>query len=394
MNGIGWKGIPVVLLLVCLGQAQVHLQGSYRSAVYFWQPGGSGRYSDVYQGFRFRLRSEAMPRWSAQGFFRVALLGTDKRLQDRFYHLYVQWRHRTGKWQLRVGRQFLFAGVWNGTYDGAVLSARASRSVQLRLLVGVRAPYERGMRWNAPEQGVSIGAFATWDASSKVRFTFSGVHQQKKGMVLWQLLGLGISGRLRTGLHVTTNLEYNVPTHSVQLFRQLVTYDRGAWQLGLEFNHQTPRILENSYFRIFKIRGYRQIRSSVGYRLPQALISLQYLYTWYRRDRNHQVIVGVNRRWGNVGLVFQDGFGGNNVGIYGDVQYTLGGKVTLRAHSSYYNYQRYAMEMGEEAAAYAVGMTYRPVSGLRLEGDLQQSINSFYINDLRILLRLMYRFRW
>ena len=215
--------------------------------------------------------------------------------------------------------------------------------------------------------------------------------QQQGNQLQYQIAGVGLSGQLNDHFLYHTNLEYNVFRKTVRLFRHLMGYYRGRWQLIVEWNHQTPRIREDSYFQIFQIRGYNQFRSSVGYRWQQWLISLQYLRTWYNSDNTNQWILGCSQRWGYVGFILQNGFGGRNLGVYGDLRYGLTSRLTLRAHSSYYNYQRHTIAIGEEATAYSLGLTYRHGRKLQLDADLQQSQNTYFRNDLRALLRLLYR---
>ncbi|NOX37585.1 MAG: hypothetical protein GXO78_08615 [Calditrichaeota bacterium] len=386
------KGLPLVLIFIFSLSAQVHLQGSLQSMVYRWQPPDQESLTDFYQVLQFQLRSNALPGFSTRGYLRFAYRGPAPRWEDRFYHLYLQWQRTDRRLTLRLGRQFLYAGVWNGTFDALQVTWQSAGSLNLRFLLGSRAPFDRQWRWNASTEGMAYGVYLNWAGSSRLRITASILHQQKGRQLLHQLAGVGISGRLSRYLLYHTNLEYNIPGKSVQLFRHLMGYYREPWQVMVEWNHQKPRIREDSYFQIFQIRGFDQLRSSVGYRWHQWLFSLQYLRTWYDSDITNQWILGCSQQWGHVGIILQNGFGGQNLGVYGDVRYPLTSRFTLRAHSSYYNFQRHTVAIGEEATAYSLGLTYRHGPKLQLDADLQQSLNTYFRNDLRALLRLFYRF--
>ena len=106
-----------------------------------------------------------------------------------------------------------------------------------------------------------------------------------------------------------------------------------------------------------------------------------------------EVIATVGRsRLGSLGLIYQTGFGGDNVGIYGNVDYDVLDNLTFRLRSRHYSYTRRTLSIGEDATSFSGGLLYRPIPSVLLQAELQESINTFYDNDLRALFRVGYSF--
>ena len=382
--------LPILLFLLCPLFSQIRLSGSLQSSLYSFETAENEQRGDFYQGLQLRLLPENYRNLYLNTYLRVAKKG-DADWEEKVYNLYIHWNSPRKQVQIRLGRQFLYRGVINGTLDGLQLSLRPVQNMNIKFFAGIEAPYQRDLRVVGSDSN-AFGAYVSYRFPDKVKVDLSYFQRQRDGNTIWQLLGIGLNGKFKNDVYYQIQIDHNLKATQLQGVRSRLTYYYKRWSFTGEFNHQKPRILEDSYFWIFELEAYNQLRGGITYQIKSYQVGFQYLFTAYSEDQTNQGIVTIGNRWGLVGLVLQNGFGGDNVGIYGDIRYEVLPGLTVKFFSSYYNYQRHTIEIGEEATALSGGLIYRPFRFLALHAELQESRNSFYENDVRGLFRVNYFF--
>lgn len=384
--------ISLVLLEIGSLSAQIKISGTWRSSAYGWESAAETKRWDFYQGLQFTIHPERYSNLSFSSYMRFARRGEPVFWDDRLYNLVMRWKDHSNRLQFRVGRQFVYSGVMNGTVDGVLLEACPARNVRVKILGGVAVPHEHNFALQRWSEGSVLGGYLSLRLSGRNKIDVSYIRRARDGSPVWHLLGSALNGRIR-GLYYNAQIDYNLQTSSFQGMRYRLTYYLRAWSFSAEWNRQKPRIYEDSYFKIFKVRAFNQFRSGLTYQFKKVQVGIQYLFTRYEEKRNHQFLFTFGTRWGMVGLIDQNGFGGDNLGVYGEVRYPILSNFTFRLYSSYYNYQRHTIELSEEATSFSAGFQYQLWRAVRLEAELQQSINSYYRNDYRALVRLQYNFK-
>ncbi len=370
--------------------SQIRFNGVLQSSLYTFETPENAQHGDFYQGLRLRILSKKNSKIFLNTYLRVAKIG-NAAWEERIYNLYVNWQTPRNRFQVRLGRQFLYRGVINGTLDGILLSATPIPRLRLKLFGGLEAPYRRGFEMVGSDS-TAWGGYASYRFSSLAKLDLSYFHRRRNDISVWHLLGAGLSGKLNQELYYQFQIDHNLEAETLQGLRARLTYYRNRWSFSGEINSQRPRVFEDSYFRIFELEAYQQLRGGVTYRIHNYQLGVQYIFTGYEEETTNQVILTVGNRWGVIGLVLQDGFGGSNTGLYGDIRYEFLPGLTVKFYSSYYNFQRHAIEISEDATAFSGGLIYRPVRAFSIQAEAQQSINSFYDNDFRGLFRLNYYF--
>jgi len=304
----------------------------------------------------------------------------------------LTWKTSQNRYRFQLGRQFLFAGVMNGTVDGFLVSATLTKHLELKLVGGLDAPPLRKMELLKWDEGNVFGGYLAYHFPGQTRVDLSYYQKARNQQTVWQQLGMAVNGKLMPELYYQAHLDFNLLASSIQTLRGRLIYYHQKWSLSTEFNSQAPRIYEDSYFKVFELSAANQIRTGVTYQLKPVQLGLQYLLTMAEGGSNNQMLLTVGSNWGLVGLIFQNGFGGDNLGVYGEVQYPIIKNLTLRLYSSYYNYQRHTIDISEDATAFSGGLQYRLGNSLQIRADLQESTNTYFKNDLRGLFRLNYFF--
>ncbi len=177
--------------------------------------------------------------------------------------------------------------------------------------------------------------------------------------------------------------------------RYRLNYFHTKWNVFAEYNSQRPRIYEDSFFQIFEQTAFNQIRSGIGYQVGNYTVGLHDIYTMYEEDEStNQIHATVSGAYGMIGVLYQNGYGGDNTGVYGAIRYSLLKNLILHLRSSYYQYERQTTAISEDATAISGGFTYKVSTSWQLKAEIQERINSYYKNDVRGLFRIHYAFNY
>ena len=369
--------------------AQIKMSGSLQSWFYTYENQDDGQKFNFYQGFRFRVRDEGYKNLSFKTYFRAAYRGIPEDWEGRAYNMYLDWYTLKGKLNLRAGRQFLYSGVINGVVDGLLADFR-DEILRIKVIVGNAAPYDLDFQF---QDAGAIGTSVEVRPSQALNFNLSYYQKYRQQTEIWRQLGFSIGGRLPDSFQYSARVFQNLLTSEYQSMRFRLTYFYDLWSITAEYNKQKPQIYEDSFFSRFQIFAFTQIRSQITYKLGNHELGLQNLYTTYKNsETDNQLIFTLSGNWGFAGILYQDGYGGQNIGAYGDVRYDFTEKLTGRLFASVYNYQRYTVDITEDAVAYSVGLHYKLMQGMLIRAEAQQSVNSYFKNSWRGLLILNWAF--
>ena len=370
---------------------QLQFDGRMHSYFYSYESATGDQRGDFYQGLRFRTWLKEAPQLQLRSYMRVARRGDPVDWEARWYHGFLSWKPDS-RVDLRVGRQFLYDGVINGTSDAFSVSTSPTKAIRVRLVAGLETPRDRAFEFLSKDDGYMLGAYASGRMARQAKLAVSYFQRNRSDATIWEVAGAALKGELVDGLTYLAQFDYNLQAEEYQRMRYRLTYASGPWIVSGEFQGQRPQVFEDSYFNIFNLNAYTQVRGAVYHQLGDYQIGIQNYYTMYEEDETGNEVIGtLSTSWGTIGVVYQSGFGGDRVGFYGEARYGITSSLEARASSSYYNFQRYTVDFDEDATSFAAGLRYSPGPQVTVDAEVQESLNSLYDNDLRALLRVSYR---
>ncbi len=392
----------IALMFTSHSYSQVNFRGSLQSSIYGWENFNGNQQWDYYQGLQFRIAPENYSNLYFSTYLREAYRGDPADWEEKVYNLYANW-DITRNYRVRVGRQFLYQGVMNGTVDAVLLSANPVKNLRISAMVGTEATLERTLKIRDWDNGNVLGGFLAYTLPcQRNSLEISYFQKERWDELYWQQAGAAFRGTVMNHLNYYLRYDHNLLKSEYQNLRFRLSYFTPKWTATAEFNSMKPMIYEDSFFNIFDIEAHNQIRTAGTYRLGNYELGLQYLFTvyeahefyiLYKEDNDSRVIATVGNQWGTIGVIFQNGAGGNNIGYYGDIRYEFLPNLTANLYHSFYNYERATTNISEEALDFSAGLSYRLRNMLILSGEVQESSNSYYDSDWRGLFRLTYLFR-
>ena len=381
-----------VLLSFSNTLAQFSLNGSLQSSLYTFERTDDLRQANFYQGFNLRLAHGSLANTYLNTNFRMIKFG-DQSWDEKVYNTYLNWKTASNLVSVRAGRQFLYQGVMNGTFDGVLLAVNPVENLSIKVFGGLEAPFDRDFR-TVESDSSAIGGILSYRLPWDIKVDVSYMNQKRDDESILELAGLALSGNYDNSLYYVIQADQDLINDEIQKLRGRFHYLFDKWTFIAEVAQQKPRIYQDSFFRIFSIEEYSQMRGGLTYQLDMVQLGAQYILTNYENDSNNRIIVTGATDWGMIGVIFQSGYAGDNVGVYGDLRYKVMPELTLKAYSSYYNYERGTKDISEDAVSFSAGAEYRPLDSIILMADVQESMNSYFKNDLRGLFRFNYFFNF
>lgn len=385
--------VCLIALFTTMGFSQVRVRGSVQSSLYGWENLQENQQWDFYQGLNLRITPENYSRLYVNTFLREAYRGDPAEWQERIYNLYAHWN--AGKnLRLRIGRQFLYRGVINGTMDAALLQGQISKKLQVQFVAGLEAPVDRTFSLRKWDEGNVLGGYLSYHFLGRNRAEVSYFQKSRNEKTVWQQIGATFSGSAGHNIDYYARTDFNLLASDYQTLRGRLTYYQKRWTASVEVNSQKPRIYEDSFYNIFEIKAFNQLRTAATYRVGNYNLSLQYLFTLYEEDSDNRIMASASSSFGTLGLIYQTGFGGDNIGYFGEIHYEIFPHLTVRLFNSMYNYERAYTNISENATSFSAGLSYQVGNVLNIRGELQETGNSYYKSDFRGLLRFTYIFSY
>lgn len=380
--------------LSCIS-AQVDINGNFSSSYYSYEnPVDNKSNLNQYHALNFKINPENNSNFYFKGNIKAIYDNDPQKWHEKVNNAYVSWVSPFANTNIQLGRQFIYAGVVNGTLDAVAVSTKLRDNLRIKLYGGVVAPYERNLKLTNWDDGNAFGGFGSYKVNSWINVNASYFQKQRNEDLYWQQLGTAFSG-IYNNVFYLVRYDHNLLNSEYQSILANASYNYNDWTFSTELNSQKPKVYEDSFFSIFKLREYKQINVAVTRRIMGFEISMRSISTLFREDESNQhLFLTVGNNWGVAGIVYQTGFGGENLGLYADINYQVLSNLKFSLSSSHYKYERQSIQSEEEATSFSSGIRYNPNKPLSLELQIQQSINSYYDSDLRGLLKLAYSFNY
>jgi len=374
--------------------AQVDFKGTVSSSFYSFENLTKEDQLNQYHSFYFKINPENNSDLFFKGHIKAVRDGNPQQWHEKVHNAYVSWKTPIAGSKLQVGRQFLYAGVVHGTIDAVSLYLKPQDRLDIRLFAGVVAPYDRKMEITQWEDGNALGGYGSYQINNMFKLNASYFQKQRNDELYWQQFGTALAGNIEKVSYLV-KYDHNLLSSDYQSILAYAAYNYNNWSFSGEVSSQKPRVYEDSFFSIFKLREHNRFRLAVSHRFTSFEIGLQAINTLFKENESNQQLIGtLGNNWGLLGVVYQTGYGGENVGLYANINYELLPDLRFTLYSSHYRYERQYVQLSEEATSFSAGFRYAPPKSLGLGIQVQQSVNSYYESDFRGLLNLSYSFNY
>jgi len=355
-------------------------------------------YLRAYQSFRFDLSQIGTKNFSFHTYSRSTTDFLHKNSTDpstKVYNAYLDWKNIKKILDLRLGRQYLYAGVGNGTMDGLRVDVKPIEKIKLTGYVGFQLPRERSIAIDTWKKSHIFGGELATTYLKDTRLAVSYVQKVRDRWIEEHLIGLSAS-HYHKKFDFFSQFHYNLVYRKAQNFTLRGTGSElfGNLYVALEYQYRQPSIYSNSIFSVFKQEPYSLYRFTGTYQpIKNFRFSSEYDLTGYKKDNSSRIRFGIEYSFIALGLNFRRGYGGESNGVYGKIIYTFNKNFVFSVSADYGKYKiDEEQESKDESFAVSSRVEWEPLKNFQLALEVQDVRNKVKSYDLRIQGKASYGF--
>ncbi|HQI49656.1 MAG TPA: hypothetical protein PLN61_13455, partial [bacterium] len=230
-----------------------------------------------------------------------------------------------GKLNLAFGRQFLHPGTALGALDGLNARYAFDQRFSLQLYGGVESVASRAFKIQKfADASVVGGAFQVKKVYASTAQLFY-LRKFNSEAAYWQITGANLESNLVP--YVQLRLQSHYDLENERLHRLLLNASRswnGKLATFIEYKRQNPQVYANSYYTIFEVKPYSQIRTGADYALtPGLAVEAQYQHLMFDADQADRILLSLNNDDGSIGMMYETGYTGDQISAYFNYGYEI-----------------------------------------------------------------------
>ncbi len=336
----------------------------------------------------------------------------------RFYYLYAKWKNILDVAEFSFGRMPYFAGVGNGTLDGALLRVWCPENkFKLTLYGGQTTPLEYELKeWKKLKNNFTVGSQLLINAIDNTRIGISYVNRHRERTGYWATREDSLLNPVQVYVVPTVAQEQYLSGDVSYRYENLSVYGRYDYdlnsektqrgQLGVRFGvmddlhisadyiHREPRVLFNSFFSIFDVKAVDEYEVGADYMVTAEYRAFaRVAYVKYSGDNSVRYTAGVAHRF--VGLTYRgsSGYAGELTNLSLQALYPLmDNKLVPSLGLAYISYKYDASSKREDGVAGTLGASVRPLQQLSFDLQGQYLTNKIVKSDLRLFGKINFWF--
>ncbi|OQX88971.1 hypothetical protein B6D60_00505 [candidate division KSB1 bacterium 4484_87] len=389
-----------VLVFFVMFNSQVDaigIQFHGRASNSFYSYEDTTTHTRMYQLVRFSMNSPQLANATLNASFRTLTdfnQSLDSDMRFRAYQLNLEFKKLLNRFDIVIGRQFLHPGTVLGGLDGLFARARIVNHLSLSLYAGVESHFNRSFKIYKFDDSFTAGGVIDLKKIFSSNLQLLYLQKMNSEDIFWQIAGINFNTRLVPKTWVQLQTHYDLQNSR---FHRIYFNARHHLLKNLYVNigvkNQYPQVYANSFFTIFEIDPYWQYRLGGSYRLKgNYFVNCQYQLIQFDTETANRVFFTVSNLNGSVGLVYESGYAGDQIGVVLDYGYQITQNLLASLNVDYSRYRTEKVYEFENQIANAVRLSYRFKKYWSVDLEYQWLTNRFKESDSRVLNHI--HFSW
>lgn len=340
-----------------------------------------------------------------------------------FYNLYIKGSNLWNALDVKIGRQYVFAGVGNGSVDGLSLRYKAGMKKQYQLSVfgGALTPGNYDFQsYSDLNNNFIFGSTFYYYGDQGLTSSVSYYLKRKKYDPYYapridsnfvttqelivtdsrdqQLVGFNINYTGKQKYNIFGKAYYDIYLSKFYQAEFNISYPIKNFTISADYTYRGAQLTYNTTFwtmaQFWPLSHYQQVEGSIDYALKNGInLFASISDVIYIDDNALKYEAGFKNPWYGLYYVGYSGYTGESNGAVGYVYHELvrsklSGNLTL----NYSNYKlgEYATQ-SEDQFSGMLGITYRPSPQFSIDAQGQFLTNMIYKTDTRFLIGATYR---
>ena len=407
-RGFAWLGTLCALFAlssaIAFGQL---INGRFITSVYTWQQFDTVGVSKKFaRGFQSALFDIAQGDFSVHANFQGAVMlqhQLDELPDYRLYYAYAQWKNIADIADVSFGRLPFFAGVGNGTLDGALTRFHsADNKLRMTFYGGANVPLDLSVKeWGPLKKSFTVGGQIITTAIDNLKLGVSYMNRQRERVGYYSIYdSLFVAPLLAKeqyasgdGLYFLTSAtvhvryDYNVDYKKTQRAQVDFKYNpTDCWSASVNYIHRDPQLPYGSFFSVFNVQSTDEFEGGLDHNFAQAWRGfIRGAYVKYTDDNSFRYTLGIANDYGSLSYRGNTGYAGELNSFSAQCSYPLTERKFIpSAGISYISYKLNAEDKTENTVAILLGCVARPLQMLSFDVQGQWLNNKIYKSDFRL----------
>lgn len=313
--------------------------------------------------------------------------------EGKWFIGYARLRLEPWHTQIRAGRQFIQEGTIFATVDGGWVSVRPSARLTLDAWAGSTAPGTREFEFG---DDFRFGGRGSWMASRQLRFGAWVEQHSRDGQTLALPIGGEVFAQPQRSLRTLARGSWDADREELERLDLMLNWraSREGPDFQIQYLNRSQRYEGGSWWSQFAedlhavqfLRGSARWSNAKG--IGGELRGLSTFVDTYRQNTLGAAFLAPHLR---LGVAVGNGDAGEQIRLYGDVNWTYAHELDLAAGASFADYalvEDPTSAEDRELTSYFARAGYRVTPGVELSTELQVIENPFYKSDVRFLVGL------
>jgi hypothetical protein len=295
--------------------------------------------------------------------------------------------------RLRAGRQFIQEGTIFATLDGGWLSLQPSRRWRVNAWAGSTSPYDRAFEFG---DDFRYGARASWLATRNLTLSAWGAQRTQDGSTLAGRFGGEVNVRPLPSVRVVARGTYETERSELERFDALLSWrHRPSWPLFRgQYLLRNQRYQAGSWWSRFgdNLHAVQLLRGSLRWTNHRGIGGeLQGFGSYVDERKNGEIGAAFLAPHLRLGVGYLSGDGGEQLRVYGDVDWTFAQRLDVAAGATFAEYAVVpdpTEGLTRDLATYYARGELMIIPGVELMSELQVLTNPVYTSDVRVLVGL------
>jgi hypothetical protein len=314
----------------------------------------------------------------------------------KIYSLHLRYDDPAGRGGIRVGRQFLYAGVARAKMDGVRADLSPVPWMTVTGFAGSREPETISTKIDSWTSSHIWGGRVRIDRIRATQVGWSFSRSSRDDEEEARLTGIDVRSRAVEGIDLYGRFDWDlIAGRTSRLVVRASSRIGERLSVEGEFARARPQIRSNSILSVVRQEPYDQVRIRPHIRIDDRWgLDGGYTAVLYEGDTTHRLNAGATFGRGSAGIFVQTGFGGRTAGGYGSLTIDLRSDLRGRLGANYRKYRTVEDDSPLlEAFVTSAALDYSGLAPFDLTLELQEARNALLGSDFRVFVRADYRFR-
>ena len=352
---------------------------------------GATTHTLLYQYLRFSAKARELNNLSFNVSARALTdLAQSLESEERFraYRLSISMQNLFNNFlDFEIGRQFLHPGITLGSLDGANVNLKFTKQLNWQIYGGVETHLFRAFKIYEFDQAAVYGTKIKYRQLLNSDLELAYLHKRSNSVDQWQIAGFNFSNYSLEWIQFLGQLHYDLVNSRIhRIYFTTRFLPNHKWNLIFNYKQQYPQIYGDSFFKIFNVYQYHQAGISAGYAITDRYsINGRYNLIQLKEGQGHRAVVTLSDLNGSIGVFFEGGDLGNQLGVVLDYGYEFLPGLIASLSVDYSRYKFEEIYEYENQLANALRVVYKFAENWRVDLEYQLLNNRFKDSDHRVL---------